>query len=108
MGAWRRTSAVGSVIVALHQYWRSAAAVVVSLSGWFPTIHAVLILVVPNMHKAAGNVPGSGAITVVRTIFGALALVGLYLTYVGWVAKPGQSPSSEPTARQDRLYATGS
>ena len=70
----------GSVIVALHQYWRSAAAVVVSLSGWFPTIHAVLILVVPNMHKAAGNVPGSGAITVVRTIFGALALVGLYLT----------------------------
>ena len=98
----------GSIIIAFHQYWRSVAAVVVSLLGWFLAVRGVLILAVPNVYNAAGNVLENGAIPLVRTIFDGLALVGLYLTYVGWVAKPGQVLSAEPTVRQDRPYATGS
>ncbi|AFM20665.1 hypothetical protein Mycch_6065 (plasmid) [Mycolicibacterium chubuense NBB4] len=98
----------GSVIIAFHQYWRSVAAVVVSLLGWFLTIRGVLILAVPHVYNAAGNVLEQGAIPVVRAIFGGLALVGLYLTYVGWVAKPSQAQSSGPAQRQDPPYATGS
>ena len=38
----------GSVIIAFHQYWRSVAAVMVSLLGWFLAIRGVLILAVPT------------------------------------------------------------
>lgn len=95
----------GSVIIAFHQYWRSVAAVVVSLLGGFLTIRGVLILVVPHAYNAAGNVLEQSAIPVVRAIFGGLALVGLYLTYVGWVANPSQAPAL--AQRQDRPYAAG-
>jgi len=80
----------GSVIIAFHQYWRSVAAIFVSLLGWFLAIRGLLILAVPNVYNSAGNALESNAIPVVRAIFIGLALVGLYLTYVGWIAKPKQ------------------
>jgi hypothetical protein len=80
----------GSVIIAFHQYWRSAAAVLVSLLGWFLAIRGVLILAVPNIYNSAGNALERNDILVVRAIFIGLALVGLYLTYVGWIEKPKQ------------------
>jgi hypothetical protein len=89
----------GSVIIAFHQYWRSVAAVLVSLLGWFLAIRGVLILAIPDVYDAAGNTLEHNAIPLVRTIFGGLALVGLYLTYVGWIANP---------AGQDRPDAAGS
>lgn len=97
----------GSVIIAFHQYWRSVAAVLVSLLGWFLTIRGVLILAVPHVYNAAGNVLEQSAIPVVRAIFGGLALVGLYLTYVGWVATPSQEQSPALAQRRDRRHATG-
>ncbi|MEM6108394.1 hypothetical protein AAHS21_19480 [Mycobacterium sp. 050272] len=78
----------GSVIVAFHQYWRSVAAVLVSLLGWFLAIRGILILAIPDVYDSAGKSLQENAIPVVRAIFGAIALVGLYLTYVGWIAKP--------------------
>lgn len=97
----------GSVIIAFHQYWRSPAAVVVSLLGWILAIEGVLILAVPHIYTTAGNAL-EGAIPLVRAIFGGLALVGLYLTYIGWVATPSKGHSSESAQRQDRPYATDS
>jgi hypothetical protein len=97
----------GSVIIAFHQYWHGAAAILVSLLGWFLAIRGILILAVPNLYNAAGNVLEQSAIPVVRAIFGGLALVGLYLTYVGWVAKPSSARSSEPDQRQDGPLAAG-
>ena len=88
----------GSGIIAFHQYWRSAAAILVSLLGWFLAIRGVLILAVPNIYNSAGNALEQSAIPLVRGIFAGLALVGLYLTYVGWIAKP---------AEQDRPDAAG-
>jgi hypothetical protein len=89
----------GSVIIAFHQYWRSVAAVLVSLLGWFLAIRGIFILAIPDVYDSAGKSLEQNALPLVRAIFAGLALIGLYLTYVGWVAKP---------AGQDRPDAAGS
>ena len=45
----------GLIIIAFHQYWRSPAAVIVSLAGWFLAIRGMLLLSVPAAYNAAGN-----------------------------------------------------
>lgn len=79
----------GSIIIAFHQYWRSPAAVIVSLLGWILAVRGVLILAIPQTYIAAGNSLEHGAVLLVRVIFIGLALAGLYLTYVGWIARHG-------------------
>jgi uncharacterized membrane protein len=89
----------GLVIIAFHQYWRSPAAIIVSVVGWFLAIRGVLLLTVPGAYDAAGNaLYKSGATAVIWVVFSCLALSGLYLTYVGW----------KPESSQDRPYAAGS
>ncbi|WAJ46538.1 hypothetical protein OK015_08800 [Mycobacterium sp. Aquia_216] len=89
----------GSVIIAFHQSWRSVAAVLVSLLGWFLAVRGILILAIPDVYDSAGKSLEHTALPMVRVIFGVLALVGAYLTYVGWIAKP---------AEQDRANAASS
>jgi hypothetical protein len=75
----------GLVIIAFHQYWRSPAAIIVSVVGWFLAIRGVLLLTVPQAYSAAGDaIYSSGATVVIWVLFICLALAGLYLTYVGW------------------------
>lgn len=88
----------GSFIIAFHQYWRSIAAVLVSLLGWFLAIRGVAILAFPDAYDSLGNTLEQSAIPVVRTIFAGLALVGLYLTYVGWLAGWNAKPKDRPGA----------
>jgi FtsH-binding integral membrane protein len=79
----------GLVIIAFHQYWRSPAAIIVSLVGWFLAIRGVLLLTVPQAYDAAGNaVYNSGATAAIWAVFICLASAGLYLTYVGWKPQP--------------------
>jgi hypothetical protein len=79
------------VIIAFHQYWRSPAAIIVSLVGWFLAIRGALLLTVPAAYDAAGNaLYSSGATAVIWVLFACLAASGLYLTYVGW--KPESGP----------------
>ena len=80
----------GLFIIAFHQYWRSPAAIIVSVVGWFLAIRGVLLLTVPGVYDAAGNaVYNSGATAAIWVVFLCLALSGLYLTYVGWKPDPG-------------------
>jgi hypothetical protein len=89
----------GLVIIAFHQYWRSPAAIIVSVVGWFLAIRGVLLLTVPGAYDAAGNaLYNSGATAVIWMVFICLASAGLYLTYVGWKPEPSQ----------DRPHAPGS
>jgi vacuolar-type H+-ATPase subunit I/STV1 len=84
----------GLTIIAFHQYWRSPAAIIISLVGWFLAIRGVLLLTVPQAYNAAGNaIYSSGAIAAVRVLAICLGLAGLYLTYAGWKRAP-----SAPTA----------
>jgi hypothetical protein len=76
----------GLVIIGFHQYWRGAAAIIVSLLGWFLAVRGVLLLTVPQTYDSAANaLTGPIAYALVRVFFVCLALVGLYLTYVGWI-----------------------
>jgi uncharacterized membrane protein len=80
----------GLVIIAFHQYWRSPAAIIVSVVGWFLAIRGVLLLTVPQAYNAAGNaLYSSRATAAIWVVFVCLALSGLYLTYVGWKPEPG-------------------
>jgi uncharacterized membrane protein len=80
----------GLVIIAFHQYWRSPAAIIVSVVGWFLAIRGVLLLTVPAAYDKAGDaVYSSGATVAIWVVFLCLALSGLYLTYVGWKPQPG-------------------
>jgi len=96
----------GLVIIAFHQYWRGAAAIIVSVVGWFLAIRGVLLLTVPGAYDAAGKaIYSSGATAAIWVLFICLALAGLYLTYVGWIAKPTQG--SAVTGGRDSAHAPG-
>ena len=87
----------GLVIIAFHQYWRSPAAIIVSVVGWFLAIRGVLLLTVPGAYDAAGN--AALQLGRDRSDLGGVRLprsAGLYLTYVGW--KP-ESASRSPVCR---------
>ncbi len=77
----------GLLIIAHHQYWSSASAILISLFGWFLALRGLVLLAAPQLmaRAAAGAV---GAILAVRIGAGVLLLVGLWLTFVGWIAKP--------------------
>lgn len=80
----------GLFVIAFHQYWRSVAAVIISLFGWFLLLRGFALLATPQLVVEAASSatqPSSSAIDVVRAGFGLLALCGLYLAYVGWVKK---------------------
>ena len=89
----------GSVIIAFHQYWRSVAAILVSLLGWFLAIRGIFILAIPDVYDSAGKAMEQSAVPLVRAIFAAVALVGLYLTYVGWIAKPAGRDEPDAAGR---------
>ncbi|MBN3508699.1 hypothetical protein JYB55_07585 [Mycolicibacterium septicum] len=73
----------GLIVVALHQNWRGAAAIAVSVLGWLTTVKGVLLLVVPQRYLSFGDsvVNAKGWWLAIMAI---MALVGLYLSYVGW------------------------
>jgi hypothetical protein len=89
----------GIIVVALHPYWRGVAAVIVSVLGWIMVLRGVVLLAFPNVFMSIAN-DVIGAETIWRIAFGGLTLVGLYLTYVGWIARPkgfvAQAPGSTP------------
>ena len=87
----------GLIVVALHQYWRGAAAIIVSILGWMSTAKGFFLMAFPASYISAVKSAvdaGNGWIAG----FTVIALVGVYLTYVGWVAGPSQ-PVSEASAR---------
>ena len=80
----------GIFVVAFHQYWRSVAAVIISLFGWFLLLRGLVLLAAPQLivkGAEAATETSSTAVGVVRVGFLGLALCGLYLTYVGWLKK---------------------
>jgi uncharacterized protein YjeT (DUF2065 family) len=82
----------GLAIIAFHQYWSSLAAVLISLFGWVLVIRGLLLMAAPSLYQRAGAF--AGTISLVRLIFGVLVAIGLYLTYVGWLAKPAPSSAA--------------
>jgi hypothetical protein len=76
----------GVFVIANHQYWSSASAVIISLFGWFLVLRALALMLFPKQYEQLGL--GPNAVLLGRSIFGVIFLIGLWLTYTGWVAKP--------------------
>jgi hypothetical protein len=76
----------GLLIIAHHQYWSSLAAILVSLLGWYLALRGVVLLAAPQLIES-----GAGAamnmMAMVRIGFGVLVLIGLWLTFIGWIAR---------------------
>jgi hypothetical protein len=83
----------GMAIVAFHQFWRGAAAIIVSVMGWLLVARGIFLMAFPDTFASVANrvIDATG---VWRSAYVVFALVGLYLTYVGW--RP-QSESSQET-----------
>jgi hypothetical protein len=79
----------GLFVVAFHQYWRSIAAVIISLFGWFLLLRGLTLLAAPQLiiNAATSATQTSSSAGVVRVGFGLIALCGVYLAYVGWVKR---------------------
>lgn len=77
------TVLLGLIVVGLHPYWTSPPAVIISALGWLMVARGILLLAFPAALMSAANaVIGTGAIW--RVTYAILALLGLYLTVVGW------------------------
>jgi uncharacterized protein YjeT (DUF2065 family) len=75
----------GLLIIAFHQYWRSVAAVLISLFGWILAIRGLVLMAAPDVYQRATVALDS--VPLIRVMFGVLIAMGLYLTYIGWIKK---------------------
>jgi hypothetical protein len=88
------------VIIALHQYWRGAAAITVSVVGWVFALRAAFLMAFPHAFMSAANAAiGMTALWVSVDIF--IGLVGLYLTYIGWSPAPSPAVAQADTSTPD-------
>jgi vacuolar-type H+-ATPase subunit I/STV1 len=86
---------VGLIIIAFHQYWRTVTAALISFFGWFVAVRGLAMMAVPSaIQTGAGDTISSpGLLLAARGFFGLLTVMGLWLTYVGWLAPP---PVADP------------
>ena len=73
----------GLVVVALHQHWHGPAAIIVSALGWLIVVRAMFLLFFPDTFMSlADSMIGATVWWVAACV--VAALIGAYLTYVGW------------------------
>ena len=90
----------GLVIIALHSYWRGPAAIVVSIMGWLVALRGLLLLAFPTAFiSMANSVIGMGDLW--RGLCIGFAVIGLYLTYVGWMPPSERSAPQATAATSD-------
>ncbi|MFZ1177671.1 MAG: hypothetical protein WAO15_15645 [Mycobacterium sp.] len=90
----------GLIIVAAHQYWAGAAAIIVSLLGWLIVLRGLLLVAFPKVFvSVANNMIGAQAWWISLCV--VFALIGVYLTYVGWAPAPSRPTSHAATATPD-------
>lgn len=77
----------GLLIIAFHPYWSGTSAILISLFGWFLALRGFALLAFPGLFERAVD-DTAGATGFVRAGFAGLVLIGLWLTYEGWLRKP--------------------
>lgn len=94
------TLLAGLVVIALHPYWRGVAAFSVSALGWLTAVKGFLLVAFP---ATVLSVPADwmGAVNLWRVVYVAFALLGLYLTYVGWAPVARGTAPREHSAERD-------
>jgi hypothetical protein len=91
---------MGLVVIVLHPYWRGAAATIVSLLGWLTAFKGLALMAFPHAYLSMGNnAVGVSPWWQVGTVI--VALVGLYLTVIGWIPAASR-PMTRSAARPPR------
>jgi hypothetical protein len=80
----------GLVVIALHPYWRGAAAIIVSALGWLVAFKGLFLVAGPHTYFSMAN-SAVEAMSWWRAGAAVEVVIGLYLAYVGWV--PARTPS---------------
>lgn len=98
------TLIAGLVVVALHPYWRGVAAFSITGLGWLTAVKGALLVAFP---ATVLSLPADtmGAVGVFRVVYVAFAVLGLYLTYVGWAPGAQGDASQESSAAGDLPHA---
>lgn len=94
----------GIAIVAFHQYWRSPAAVIVSVLGWLLVVRGVVLLAFPAAFASLAN-RMIGAVVAWQAAYIVMALIGLYLSYVGWMPASHNKLDNVYRTIEDRPHA---
>jgi hypothetical protein len=77
---------VGAAMIAGHHHWNSLPAIVISLFGWVTLIRSAAILVAPALISSIAT--SISHIAIFPMIAGLVAaLVGVWLSFVGWFSK---------------------
>jgi hypothetical protein len=87
---------IGLMVIALHPYWRGAAAIIVSALGWMVAFKGLALVAGPQTYFSMAN-SAVQATSWWRTGAVVEVVIGLYLAYVGWVparARPVSQPAS--------------
>ena len=95
---------LGLITVALHSCWHGSAAVIISLIGWLIVAEGVILVAYPNGYFEIANA-AIGAVGWWQGGAVVYAIVGLYLTYVGWVPQQGSSATEVTSAVEIRRAA---
>jgi hypothetical protein len=84
----------GLIIIAFHQYWYSLTAVLISLFGWFVGLRGVAMMALPSTMRTAvdESITSPGLLLAGRVFMLLLTMMGLWLTYVGWISRPASAP----------------
>jgi hypothetical protein len=79
----------GLIVIAFHQDWSSVAAVLISLFGWFVALRGLALIAFPSAIQAGADETtiNSGLLIAARIFFLLLTVMGLWLTYVGWISR---------------------
>lgn len=98
------TLIAGLAVIALHPYWRGGAAFSVSALGWLTAIKGAALVAFPS---TVLSLPADtmGAVGVFRVVYVGFAVLGLYLTYVGWGPGARGSAPQESSAGRDLPHA---
>lgn len=91
----------GIAIIAFHQYWHGLAAILVSLVGWGMAAKGLFLMAFPEAYVSLAD-HLVGATTVWRGAYLLGVLMGVYLTYAGWIAPP--EPAAPPAADTARDF----
>lgn len=75
---------LGLTVIALHPYWRGAAAIIVSFMGWGVAAKGLMLVIWPRSYFSTAN-SAIDAVGWWQSAAVVYAIAGLYLTYVGWM-----------------------
>ena len=91
---------LGLMVIALHPYWRGAAAVIVSALGWVTALKGLFLVAGSQTYFSMAN-SAVEAMSWWRTGAVVEVVIGLYLAYVGWIPAKTRSVPQPASSTPD-------